>query len=97
MIQVHKNALICKLPNRRTYIFKTTEAVTLQCHRLQEVTEEQLEIIEKSKTYNFIRVIKLKNKILVYSFANFGFTPEMFELISQTYFPLQQIDYYDKG
>lgn len=96
MIHVHKNALICKLLNRRTYIFKTTEEITLQCHRLQEVTQEQLEIIEKSKTYDFIRIIKLKNKILVYSFTNISFTPDMFELISQTYFPLQQIDYYDK-
>lgn len=94
MIQIHKNALICKLPNRRTYIFKTVNQVLLQTHRLLELKkEEDIEIITKYCQYS--RVIRLKNKTLIYIFNSIGFFPDMFELISQTYIPLQQIEYYD--
>ncbi len=93
MIHQYRNAVVCRLLNRRIVISKQPELIMLLCFRLQQVkNEEQIEIIKKAN--NYIRVFKLRNITLVYSINNIYFFPDMFELISQTYIPLQQIDYY---
>jgi hypothetical protein len=95
MIQAYKDALVCRLLNRRVVIFKHPELITLNCYKLQEVRDE--ESIEIIKQYcDWVRVIRLKDKTLVYSFHLINFSPDMFDLIGQTYYPLKEIQNYDE-
>ncbi len=91
MIHLYKDAIQCKLKNRKTIIFKESELIRLHCIMLQEVPEDLDIKIFKDK-FDFVRVFKLKNKKLVYRIGIIRFSKGMFELISHSQNFLDKIE-----